>query len=103
MIPLDLQFFAEKGNKRPPNLSLEGSGRRGAFRGAKRSSGIPVTENPSNVTEALGRNGQPIPGRDYYFREGKIIREHYGHIYVDDPTQNRGHHFNDIWGNHFDF
>lgn len=102
-IPLDLQFFAEEGNKRPPNLSPEGSGRRGAFRGAKRSSGIPVTENPSNVTEALGRNGQPIPGRDYYFREGKIIREHYGHIYVDDPTQNRGHHFNDIWGNHFDF
>ncbi|NFG61440.1 MULTISPECIES: hypothetical protein [unclassified Clostridium] len=26
-----------------------------------------------------------------------------GHIFTDDPTQNRGLHFNDPAGNHYDF
>ena len=90
---------------RPPNLSPEGAGRNGAFREAKRNSGIPVNEQPIKVEPAKDRNGKPIPGggRDYYFKDGKVIREHYEHTYPDDPYQNRGTHFNDMDKNHYDY
>ncbi|HEM5134222.1 TPA: hypothetical protein U1275_002117 [Streptococcus suis] len=33
-----------------------------------------------------------------------IIRDDAGgHVYKDDPSQNRGPHFNDIGGNHYDY
>lgn len=32
-----------------------------------------------------------------------VIREHFGHEYPDNPTQNRGNHFNDIYKNYYDY
>ena len=94
---------AEKG-QRPPNFTPKGAKRGGAFNEAKRASGIPVNEQPTKVTPAVDKRGNPIPGRDYHFKDGKIIREHSGgHTYPDDPSQNRGSHFNDIHGNHYDY
>jgi hypothetical protein len=52
------------------------------------------------------------PGRAYEFdvpkpgggTETKTIRDDTeGHVYPDDPTQNRGPHFNDEAGNHYDY
>lgn len=94
---------AEKG-QRPPNFTPTGAKRGGAFNEAKRASGIPVNEQPTKVTPAVDKRGNPIPGRDYHFKDGKIIREHSGgHTYPDDPSQNRGSHFNDVHGNHYDY
>ncbi|HDR6387482.1 HNH/endonuclease VII fold putative polymorphic toxin [Bacillus cereus] len=94
---------AEKG-QRPPNFTPKGAKRGGAFNEAKRASGIPVNEQPTKVTPAVDKRGNPIPGRDYHFKDGKIIREHSGgHTYPDDPSQNRGSHFNDVHGNHYDY
>ncbi|WP_232297018.1 HNH/endonuclease VII fold putative polymorphic toxin [Bacillus cereus] len=94
---------AEKG-QRAPNFTPKGAKRGGAFNEAKRASGIPVNEQPTKVTPAVDKRGNPIPGRDYHFKDGKIIREHSGgHTYPDDPSQNRGSHFNDIHGNHYDY
>lgn len=48
--------------------------------------------------------GKPIPGRDYDFRQGRIIRDHFGgHVYPDNPTQNRALHINDVYENHYDY
>lgn len=91
------------GGQPPENFSPEGAGRNGAFREAKRASGIPVTEQPKAVRSAVDRNGNRIPGRDYFFDNNKVIREHFGHEYSDDAVQNRGNHFNDIYGNHYDY
>ncbi|MEC4273897.1 HNH/endonuclease VII fold putative polymorphic toxin [Adlercreutzia sp. R25] len=95
----------------PPNLSPEGAGRRGAFREAKRSAGLPVSQQPTSVKPAENKAGVPIPGREYEFSTPRsddpehttVILEHYGHTYKDDPSQNHGPHFNDPAGNHFDY
>ncbi|MHC1723780.1 MAG: HNH/endonuclease VII fold putative polymorphic toxin [Aminipila sp.] len=93
-----------KGGTKPPNLTPEGAGRNGAFREAKRNSGIPVSEQPKSVTPAVDKRGNRIPGKDYNFGDGKVIRDHSGgHEFPDDPTQNRGPHFNDPEGNHYDY
>ena len=123
----NLQMFAEKpkakssdivqGNKswatgtRPPNLSPEGAGRKGAFNEAKRHSGIPTSQSPDRVEPNFDRRGRRQPGRTYEFdqiqngRKNTItIRDDAGeHIYLDDPYQNRGPHFNDMEGNHYDY
>ena len=123
----NLQMFAEKpkakssdivqGNKswatgtRPPNLSPEGAGRKGAFNEAKRHSGIPTSQSPDRVEPNFDRRGRRQPGRTYEFdqiQNGKkntiTIRDDAGgHIYLDDPSQNRGPHFNDMEGNHYDY
>lgn len=87
----------------PPNFTPEGAGRSGSFNEAKRASGIPVSEQPISVEPALNRSERRIPGRDYTFSGGKVIREHFGHEFPDDISQNRGLHFNDIYGNHYDY
>ncbi|EPR08089.1 right-handed parallel beta-helix repeat-containing protein [Ruminiclostridium papyrosolvens] len=93
-----------EGGSKPPNLSPEGAGRNGAFREAKRNSDIPVTEQPKKVTPAVDKRGNRIPGKDYDFGDGKVIRDHSGgHEFPDDPSQNRGPHFNDPDGNHYDY
>ncbi len=92
----------------PKNFTPEGARRSGAFNEAKRASGIPTSYSPKNVTPAVDKAGNQIPGRDYTFTNPKkpndtvIIREHFGHTYSD-PTQNRGNHFNDVYGNHYDY
>lgn len=93
----------EKG-ERPANFSPPGAGRNGAFREAKRASGIPVSEQPISVRPAVDKRGNPIPGRDYFYKDGKVIRDHAGgHRYPDDPAQNRGSHINDVHKNHYDY
>jgi hypothetical protein len=95
----------------PPNLTPEGAGRSGAFNEAKRASGVPTSSSPINVSPATGKEaGQAVSGRDYTFanpaganKPNVTINEHYGHTYLDDPTQNRSPHFNDIYGNHYDY
>lgn len=92
-----------KGN-RPPNVSPEGAGRRGAYREAKRRSGIPVCEQPKVVKPNKDKSGNKQPGRIYEFENGVEIRDDIGgHIYPDDPSQNRDSHFNDPDGNHYDY
>ena len=95
----------------PPNLSPEGEGRKGAFNEAKRKNGIPTSQSPDRVRPNIDKRGNRQPGRSYEFdriQDGKrdtvIIRDDAGgHVYKDDPSQNRGPHFNDIGGNHYDY
>ena len=92
----------QAGNK-PPNLSPEGAGRRGAFREAKRQNGVPVCEQPE-VKPNIDKRGNRQPGRIYEFENGVQIRDDVGgHEFPDNPSQNRGSHFNDPDGNHFDY
>ena len=90
--------------QRPADLSPEGAGRNGAFREAKRKNNIPVSEQPKKVKPNVDRRGKPQPGKIYEFENGIEIRDDAaGHIFEDDPLQNRGPHFNDPSGNHFDY
>lgn len=53
-----------------------------------------MNEQPYKVTGAISRRGKRIPGRDYYFKKGKVIREHTkGHYFKDTGTA-IGRHFN---------
>jgi RHS repeat-associated protein len=92
----------------PPNLSPEGARRAGAFNEAKRQNGIPTSQQPESTGPNLDRRGDPQPGKQYTFRDpnGKeiIIRDDAeGHYYGDGDPQNRGPHFNDPAGNHYDY
>ena len=95
---------SNKRGNRPANLSPEGAGRNGAFREAKRKNNIPVSEQPKKVKPNADRRGKKHPGKIYEFENGIEIRDDAaGHIFKDDPFQNRGPHFNDPNGNHFDY
>ena len=79
-------------------------GRRGAYREAKRINNISVSEQPKNIYPNIDRRDKMQPGKTYEFKNGTIIRDDAkGHVFLDDPTQNRGPHFNDSNGNHFDY
>ena len=84
-----------------------GMSRNAAFRQAKRENNIPMSQHPSRVQPNLDRRGKVQPGKRYEFDTSggvKTIRDDAaGHIYPDDPTQNRGPHFNDDAGNHYDY
>ncbi|KFC07163.1 hypothetical protein GTGU_02085 [Trabulsiella guamensis ATCC 49490] len=97
---------------KPANLSPEGSARSGAFNEAKRQSGIPVSQSPSKVYPNVDKRNNPQPGYIYEFdvpRPGGGTQKVYirddagGHFFTDDPSQNRGPHFNDEKGNHYDY
>ena len=85
------------------NFSSES--RNAAFRKAKEVNNIPRSEQPIKVTpNHVNRQGKVERGREYTFKGDKIIRDDAkGHIYKDDPSQNRGPHFNDQNKNHFDY
>jgi filamentous hemagglutinin len=96
----------------PPNLSPDGAGRSGAFNEAKRANGIPVSQQPSAVLPNTDKRGNPQPGYQYQFTvlgsDGRpktvIIRDDaVGHDYGEGNAQNRGPHFNDPAGNHYDY
>jgi RHS repeat-associated protein len=93
----------------PPNMSPSGAGRRGAFREAKRRNGIPVSQQPAAVGPNLDRRRKVQPGRQYEFnvagREDPItIRDDAGgHYFGPNDPQNRGPHFNDEAGDHYDY
>ncbi|MBT0731137.1 HNH/endonuclease VII fold putative polymorphic toxin [Rosenbergiella nectarea] len=97
---------------KPANLSPQGSARAGAFNEAKRQSGIPVSQSPSNVYPNVDKRLNPQPGYIYEFdvpkpgggKQKVYIRDDAGgHFFADDPSQNRGPHFNDEKGNHYDY
>ena len=93
-----------EGSNRPPNLSPKNAKRNGAFREAKRRNGIPVSEQPKKVTPNFDKRGNSQPGKVYEFKNGVKIRDDSaGHIFNDNPIQNRGSHFNDPAGNHYDY
>lgn len=100
------------GGKRPDNMSPPGAGRSGAFREAKRASGIPVSQHPDRVTPNYDRRGNTQPGVIYEFdvkntngniSTVKIRDDSAGHFYGENDPQNRGSHFNDDKGNHYDY
>ncbi|WP_312060133.1 HNH/endonuclease VII fold putative polymorphic toxin [Pantoea septica] len=106
----DYTYLAE--GDRPANLSPEGSARAGAFNEAKRQSGIPVSQSPSKVHPNVDKRGNPQPGYIYEFDVPKsgggtekiYIRDDAGgHFFGEDNPQNRGSHFNDPKGNHYDY
>jgi len=99
-------------DSRPENMSPTGSGRSGAFNEAKRKSGIPTSRQPDRVTENYDRRGNKQPGKVYEFDvinlQGKpetikIRDDAKGHFFGDNDSQNRGPHFNDAEGNHYDY
>ena len=52
----------------------------------------------------IDKRGNRQPGRIYEFENGVQIRDDIGgHEFLDDPSQNRGAHFNDPQDNHFDY
>ncbi len=96
----------------PPNLSPAGARRRGAFNAAKRAVGVPVGQQPSVVRPNIEKRGNLQPGLQYEFnvRDSKgriktvVIRDDAaGHYYGESDPQNRGPHFNDHLGNHYDY
>lgn len=96
----------------PPNLSPVGAGRKGAFNQAKRDSGIPTSMSPTRVGPNINRQGKIVEGRTYEFdlpapgggmRTVKIRDDAGGHHYADDPSQDRGPHFNTEDGGHYDY
>lgn len=96
----------------PENMSPPGAGRGGAFNEAKRQAGIPTSQQPSRVIQSVDKRGDPQPGKIYEFEVPasgggtRIVRvrdDAAGHDYGDGDPQNRGPHFNDEAGNHYDY
>ena len=96
----------------PPNLSPNGASRTGAFKEAKRQSGIPTSQQPSKVSPNFDKRGNVQPGRSYEFEvpasgggtKTVTIRDDAGgHYFGRGDRQNRGPHFNDEAGGHFDY
>jgi filamentous hemagglutinin len=96
----------------PPNLSPPGANRRGALNEAKRMSGVPTSQQPSRSGPNVNRNGERQPGRMYEYdvpqagggtRTVTIRDDSAGHYFKKNDPQNRGPHFNDEGGNHFDY
>ena len=60
-----------------------------------------------NVGPNIDRRGKTQPGKTYEFDtpSGKknIRDDSKGHSFKDDPSQNRGPHFNDDQGRHYDY
>lgn len=97
---------------RPPNYTPPGAGRSGAFNEAKRLNGVPTSQQPTQVLQNVDRRNVEQPGRIYEFEiparggDTKTIRirdDAGGHSYGPGNSQNRGPHFNDPKGNHYDY
>ncbi len=62
-----------------------------------------MSEQPK-VKPNVDKRGKRQLGKIYEFKNGVEIRDDVaGHIFPNDPTQNRGPHFNDPSGNHYDY
>ncbi|MDP9477521.1 MAG: HNH/endonuclease VII fold putative polymorphic toxin [Actinomycetota bacterium] len=100
--------YLAEGNP-PPNLSPPGAGRSGSLREAKRNNGIPVSQQPSGVRDVPDRTNPGKSVKEYDYKDPqagktKTIRDdRNGHRYPDDPSQNRGPHFNDPAGRPYDY
>nr|WP_245399244.1 HNH/endonuclease VII fold putative polymorphic toxin [Pseudomonas syringae] len=93
-------------------MSPIGDARSGAFNEAKRQSGIPTSQQPSSVLPNVDKRGNPQPGKIYEFevpasgggtRTVRIRDDEGGHDFGVGNPQNRGSHFNDESGNHYDY
>ncbi len=102
----------ESRGAKPANLTPDGAGRRGAFRAAKRSDGIPTSQQFKGHRPNVDKRGKPQPGAQYDFdvatplggKANKTIRDDSGgHHYGEGNPQNRGPHFNNEKGDHFDY
>jgi uncharacterized protein RhaS with RHS repeats len=99
-------------NARPPNLSPPGAGRTGALRQSLRQNGVPTSQQPDRVFRNADRRGNSSPGRVYEYdvpasgggtRTVRIRDDAGGHHHGVGNPQNRGPHFNDESGNHYDY
>lgn len=99
-------------NVRPPSLSPPNSGRTGALRESLRQNGVPTSQQPSRVLPNVDLRGNSQPGRIYEYdvpapgggtKTVRIRDDAGGHDYGPGNLQNRGSHFNDSSGNHFDY
>ena len=100
------------GSVRPPSFTPLGAGRQGAMNEAKRMNGIPTSQQPICVRPNTDRRGNEQPGRQYDYdisRSGggttrvTIRDDAGGHNHGPGNSQNRGPHFNDPSGRHFDY
>ncbi|RYF30164.1 MAG: hypothetical protein EOO23_05735, partial [Comamonadaceae bacterium] len=100
------------GGSRPPNYSPSGSGRSGAFNEAKRMNDIPTSQQPVATRPNTDLRGNRQPGRQYDFdvpskgggTQRMTLRDDVGgHNFGLGNPQNRGPHFNDMCGRHFDY
>ena len=57
----------DRGGTRPPNMSPEGAGRKGAFNEAKRQSDVPTSQQPDRVGPNVDKRGEVQPGREYEY------------------------------------
>ena len=97
--------------QKPADKSRPGSGRNGALREARRQNGVPTSGGtPEGGNEGPNRNrlGEVVAGREYTYRDGqgrevRIRDDAAGHNYGEGDPQNRGPHFNDPAGNHYDY
>ncbi len=69
----DRGVAADAAGSPPPNLSPPGAGRAGAFRQAKRDSGVPVSQQP-RVRPNLDRRGNLQPGTAAALRDLVMMR-----------------------------
>ena len=92
-------------------MSPEGGGRRGAFREAKRQNDVPVSQQPNRVGSIAIERGtdqeEPMNSR-FLLKVVERARCAYARtrrVTTSDPgiSQNRGPHFNDESGNHYDY
>jgi RHS repeat-associated protein len=101
-------------NARPPNLTPRGAGRDGALNEALRRNGVPTSQSPSMVGPNVGNDGKEIPGRTYIWiirdssapggwRAVRIRDDAAGDFHGPGNYHNRGPHFNDDLGNHYDY
>ena len=94
-------------DNRPPNKAPEGANRDEALEKIKKDLNIPADEQPDVRPNIKGGKAQPgSENLDYLDRDGNVvtIRHDYdGHEFPDDPTQNRGPHFNGPDGSHYDY
>jgi RHS repeat-associated protein len=100
------------GGARPANFSPVGSGRQGAFNEAKRINDIPTSQQPVATRLNTDLRGNPQPGRQYDFdvqvpgggTQRMTLRDDArGHNFGPGNPQNRGPHFNDMCGRHYDY
>jgi hypothetical protein len=107
-----LEIAAKEFQARPPNMSPVGSKRQGALNAAKGNNGVPLSQQPDRVLKNLDKRGNVQPGRVYEYdvpapgggkRTVRIRDDAGGHYYGPNDPQNRGPHFNDEAGNHYDY
>ena len=95
-------------DEKPSSKTPLGAGRRGALREAKRNSRVPTSQPPEQQIPNYDKKGDKQTGKQYKYRDSAgnpvtIRDDSKGHTFPDNSSQNRGPHFNDEAGNHYDY